>query len=460
MKTGIWRRLSQSQKLILLFSISGVALVGLFQNCGSGFAVDPSLNGLTQLASEAPALKAGVAAADFRICLSGPDPIYDCLETKSELKGVLKAEDVTRCTGGTPAPAQLDSAMCLTKAGFPIFNYREPLQWDLDNCASRVGADRIASCLEKNAILPAGLTQAKIEECIGAVGLANAEKCLRKNAFLALSPFPSNGDASLCAKVTEQGTNGIVIRNCLLNREVITASVTQADIDTCMINAPTAIARCLRSNRIVPRVIMQANINVCVNAVGPARVAACLEANGYLYDSLLPATALQSTIDQCNESVGSANIARCLRSRNVLERPIMQAHITSCAALVGNDRIYSCLAANGMVDINGTAANSVTGQTLSQADIDACITNVGIGSVARCLVGARQKLVANPYQPAFAACHRLNDPAGVAACLDGSGMRPAGLTQDNINTCLTAAGLNGLETCLRTRGFITYPAVN
>lgn len=460
MKTGLWRRLSRSQKLTLFFSIAGAALIGLFQNCGSGFAVDPGLAGFSELASETPTLKAGVTASDYRICLSGTDPIYDCLEAKSELKGVLKSEDVTRCTSGTPAPAQLDSAMCLTKAGFPIFNYREPLQWDLDNCASRVGTNRIASCLEKNGILPANLTQAKIEECIGAVGLANAEKCLRKNAFLSLYPFPSNGDATLCAKVTEQGTNGIVIRNCLLNREVITTAVTQANIDTCMINAPTAIARCLRSNRLVPRVIMQANINVCVNAVGPTRVAACLEANGYLYDSLLPAATFQATIDQCNESVGSANIARCLRGRNVIERSIMQAHINHCAALVGNDRIYSCLAANGMVDVNGTASNSVAGQTLAQTDIDTCITNVGLGSVARCLVTARQKLVANPYQPTFAACHRFNDSAGVAACLDGSGMLPAGLTQDNINTCLTAAGLGGLETCLRTRGFITYPAAN
>lgn len=458
MKFGIWRRLSRSQKLAVAFSISGLAMVGLFQNCGSGFAVDPNFGSTTQLSSEMP-LKVGVSAQDYRICLSGTEPIYNCLEAKSAVKGQLKAEDVTRCTGGTPAPAQLDSAMCLTRAGFPIFNYREPIQWDLNRCATAVGTSRIALCLEKNGILPKDLTQAKIEECIGAVGLDSLEKCLRKNAFLAKNPFPTNSDAALCAKVTEQGTNGIVIRDCLLNREVIPTTVTQANIDTCMTAAPTAIARCLRSNRIVPRVIMQANINVCVNAVGPNRVAACLEANGYLYDSLLPATTLQTTIDQCNEAVGSGNIARCLRNRNVLERSIMQAHINSCAALVGNDRIYNCLAANGLVDVAGTATNSVAGQTLSQLDIDTCVTNVGVGSVARCLVGARGKLVANPYQPTFAACHRFNDPAGVAACLDGSGMLPTGLTQANIDTCLTAAGLAGLENCLRTRGFITYPAL-
>jgi hypothetical protein len=459
MKSGKGRRFSRSQKVAVAFSIAGLAMIGLFQNCGSGFAVDPNFGGTTQLSSEMTALKVGVSAQDYRICLSGTEPIYDCLEAKSAVKGQLKAEDVTRCTSGTPTPSQLDSAMCLTRTGFPIFNYREPLQWDLSRCATSFGTNRIAVCLERNGILPKDLSQAKIEECIGAVGLDNLEKCLRKNAFLAKNPFPTNADAALCGKVTEQGTNSIVIRDCLLNREVIPATVTQESLDTCMTAAPTMIARCLRTNRIVPRIIMQANINVCVNAVGPNRVAACLEANGYLYDSLLPATTLQTTIDQCNETVGPNNIARCLRTRNILERSIMQGHITSCAALVGNDRIYNCLAANGLVDVNGTAANSIAGQVLAQSDIDACVTNVGVGSVARCLVGARGKLVANPHQPTFAACHRFHDPAGVAACLDGSGMLPTGLTQANIDTCLSTAGLAGLETCLRTSGFISYPAV-
>ncbi len=454
------RRLSRNQKSILIAGFATIALIGLFQNCGSGFAVSPEILSANQLASSGSATKAvGVSTADFKTCRTAATPLYDCLEAKSAVKGTLKAADVTRCTTGTTAPSDLDAAMCLTKAGFPIFNYREPLQWDIESCASKVGTGKIAACLEKNGIRPATVTQTVIDTCINAVGMLNVEKCLRKNSHLAKVAFVSNSDAALCGKVTDQGTNSLVVRTCLIDREVIPATVLQADVDTCMTNAPTAIARCLRSGRKVPRVIMQANINGCINAVGPTRIAACLETNGYLYDSLLPAATLQTVIDDCVSVVGAANVARCLRARNVLERPILQAHIAACNLAAGQDKVVSCLAANGMLDANGLASNSVTGKPLLQTDIDTCVTNVGIGSVATCLVGPRAALQANSYQGHFAACHRFNDPTGVAACLNGSGMLPTGVTQANFDTCIAAAGLAGIETCMRTRGFITYPAL-
>ncbi|MDZ4083622.1 MAG: hypothetical protein U1E10_11840 [Bdellovibrionales bacterium] len=454
------KRLSRSQKSTLFAGIALLGMIGLFQNCGSGFAVDPTIINASQFSSTGEAAKVlGVSNVDFRTCRTVTAPLYDCLEARSEIKGLLKVDDVNRCTTGTTTPSDLDISMCLTKAGFPIFNYREPLQWDIEGCASRVGTAKIAACLEKNAIRPASVTQAVIETCIGSVGMPNVEKCLRKNGHLAKVSFVSNSDAALCGKVTEQGTNGIVIRNCLLDREVIPTTVAQADIDTCMTTAPTAIGRCLRAARRVPRVIMQANINGCINAVGPTRTAACLESNGYLYDSLLPAANLQTVINDCVTAVGTANVARCLRARNVLERPILQAHIAACNLAAGQDKIVTCLAANGMLDATGLATNSVAGKPVLQADIDTCVTNVGIGSVATCMVGPRAALQANSYQGHFAACHRFNDPTGIAACLTGSGMLPTGVTQANFDTCLTAAGLAGLETCMRTRGFITYPAL-
>lgn len=450
----------RSPKFVLVAGFAIVTMIGLFQNCGSGFAVDPAAFSSSQSSSTGESSKLlGVSDADFKACRSGTNPLYDCLEARSEVKGQLKTADVTRCNTGTTTPSDLDVSMCLTKSGFPIFNYREPLQWDIEGCAAKVGTAKIAACLDKNGIRPASVTQTVIETCINAVGMLNVEKCLRKNGHLAKVSFVSNSDAALCGKVTEQGTNSLVIRTCLLDREVIPATIVQADIDTCMTNAPTAIGRCLRSGRKVPRVIMQANINSCLNAVGPTRVAACLEINGYLYDSLLPAANLQTVINDCVTAVGTANVARCLRARNVLERPILQAHIAACNMAAGQDKIVSCLAANGLLDANGLAANSVAGKPVLQADIDTCVTNVGIGNVANCMVGPRAALQANSYQGHFAACHRFNDPTGIAACLAGSGMLPTGVTQANFDTCLTAAGLVGLETCMRTRGFISYPAL-
>ncbi|MBN8539008.1 MAG: hypothetical protein J0L82_01375 [Deltaproteobacteria bacterium] len=453
------KSLSRTQKSVLFAGFAIAGMIGLFQNCGSGFAVDPAAISASQLSSTGVTKVVGTSNADFKTCRTMTTPLFDCLESRSEAKGLLKAADVTRCTTGATPPSDLDVSICLTKAGFPIFNYREPLQWDIEGCASRVGTPKIATCLEKNAIRPASVTQAVIETCINAVGMLNVEKCLRKNGHLAKISFVSNSDAALCGKVTEQGTNSLVIRTCLLDREVIPATVLQADIDTCMTNAPTAIGRCLRSGRKVPRVIMQANINGCINAVGPTRIATCLEGNGYLYDSLLPAATLQTVIDDCVTVVGTANVARCLRARNVLERPILQAHIAACNLAAGQDKIVTCLAANGMLDASGLATNSVAEKPFLQADIDTCVTNVGIGSVATCMVGPRAALQANSYQAHFAACHRFNDPTGVAACLNGSGMLPATATQANFDTCLAAAGLAGLETCMRTRGFITYPAL-
>jgi hypothetical protein len=450
---------SRTHKSIIFAGLAIAGMIGLFQNCGSGFAVDPAAISASQLSSAGVAKVAGTSTADFRTCRTVTAPLYDCLEAKSEIKGVLKTADVTRCTTGTTPPSDLDVSMCLTKAGFPIFNYREPLQWDIESCASRVGTAKISTCLEKNGIRPATVTQAVIETCINTVGMLNVEKCLRKNGHLAKVSFVSNSDAALCGKVSDQGTNSLVIRTCLLDREVIPTTVLQMDIDTCMTSAPTAIGRCLRSGRKVPRVIMQANINGCINAVGPTRVAACLESNGYLYDSLLPAATLQTAIDDCVSVVGTANVARCLRARNILEKPVLQAHIAACNLAAGQDKIVACLGANGMLDAAGLASNSVAGKPVLQADIDTCVANVGIGSVASCMVGPRAALQANSYQAHYAACHRFNDPAGIAACLNGSGMLPAGVTQANFDTCLNTAGLAGLETCMRTRGFITYPAL-
>jgi hypothetical protein len=377
------------------------------------------------------------------------------------VKGILRPSDVATCTAvTTTTPTDLDVAMCLTKVGFPVLNYREPLQADIDSCAVKVGTGKIAACLQKNAILPASVTQTVIENCVGLVGLNMVEKCLRKNAHIAKVPFVSNTDISLCTKVTEQGTNGAVLLACLSNREVLPATVVQSDIDLCITNAPGAIAKCLRSGKKVSRVLMQNNINSCVSAVGTTKAAACLESNGYLYNDLLPAATLQTTFDSCVTAVGAASVAKCLRARSALEKPLMQAQIAACIAAVGSDKTVACLAANGLVDsVTGLASNSVPGTQILQSDIDACILAVGTTGVAKCLVNVKKTLSQTALQANFAFCARLNDSTGIASCLDGSGMLPTTTangpaTQANFDTCVAAAGLAGVETCMRTRGFI------
>ncbi|CAN5651652.1 hypothetical protein BH10BDE1_BH10BDE1_12570 [soil metagenome] len=453
-------KLTSVQKVGLSFGVLAIAMIGLFQNCSPGFSVDPSLGGVVQLASTTvPVL--GVSNANFKSCRSGTADLYMCLEASSDVKGVLRTADVATCTAvTTTTPTDLDVAMCLSKLGFPIFNYREPLQTDIDTCAVKVGTSKIAACLLKNAILPVGVTQAAIENCVGLVGLPMVEKCLRKNSFLAKIPFISQSDVLLCTKVTDQGTNGAVLLACLTNRELLPASVVQSDIDLCITNAPGAIAKCLRSGKKVSRVLMQNNINSCVAAVGSAKAAACLDANGYLYDSLLPAATLQTSVDSCVTAAGAPATAKCLRSRGVLEKPLMQAQIASCIAAVGADKAVACLTANGLVDsVTGMATNSIAGTQILQADVDACVVAAGTGGVAKCLVTVKKVLSASGLQGNFEFCARLNDATGIAACLDGSGMLPTTTangpaTQANFDTCVAAAGLAGVETCMRTRGFI------
>lgn len=434
----------------------GLLLVSVsFQNCGQSFETLKE-NEVTNFASSTltpvPTAKVGASAEDFRTCRALQTSLYDCLELRSAAKGVLKQSDVTRCTLGTPT--DLDVAMCLTKSSFPIFGYREPHQWDIDTCASRVGQNNIATCLDRNGILPPTVTSVVINNCISSVGLASVEKCLRRNLHIKSVIAISNADAILCGKVTEQPQNGLVMRTCLLDRQVIPDTLAQVDFDTCLTNAPTTLARCLRTNTLVPRIIMQANINLCLDAVGPTRVAACLEANGYLYDNLLPATTLQTAINTCVTNAGATGISRCLRTNNVLSRPVMQAHIAACNAAAGQANILTCLTANGLVNATGTAPNSRPNAVLTQADIDTCVTNVGLTNVSRCLSGAAQKLVMQPNQTHFTACHRFVGPMGIANCLNGSGILPATLTQNNINTCIAAVGITNVVNCLNGRGFL------
>jgi hypothetical protein len=139
----------------------------------------------------------------------------------------------------------------------------------------------------------------------------------------------------------------------------------------------------------------------------------------------------------------------------VLDKNLMQGQIAACSAAAGADKVAGCLTANGLLDATtGLAGNSLVTKPVLQASIDTCATNVGAANIARCLVVTALVLSPNPVQDQFNTCNRFADPTGIAACLTASGMLPATTTQANVDTCLTAAGLAGIETCMRTRGFI------
>lgn len=450
--------MNKTTRRIVAASAFGVLILGgLYQNCGGTFAVDPKLLS-TQSASitgtAGTSDLAGLSNAGFKSCRSNTSQnLFNCLEAGSAKKGVLTRVMVDTCTVATPPPSDFDAALCLTRAGFAIFGYREPLQSDIETCAAKVGTTKLAACLNKNGVLPATITQPVIDSCLSTVGLVSLEKCLRKNNHLVKKYFLSNADVSTCQKVLDSAALPSAVMTCLGNMEVLPATVLAMDLELCLSNAPTAVAKCLRANRKVSRVIMQANITTCANAAGVSGIARCLDGNGYLYDSLLPAEALQSTIDTCVLAAGVDGVARCLRGRGVLERSMLQAQIASCITVVGQAGALNCLRANGLLDQAGFPTNGLPGKAITQADIDACAASAGAGGIAGCLAGARAILDPNPKQDVFNLCHRLADASGMANCMNASGMLPGGVTQAGIDICLAQpAGLAGVETCLRNRG--------
>lgn len=434
----------------LLFSFAVLAL--LFQNCGEAFTVDATqLNSAISAAGTAPETKPGVSYDDFKSCRTNSEATLAlCLESKSQVKG--KLSNLTFDTCFAAGAGDLDLAACLTQTGFIIANYREPMQRDFENCASAVGTGKITTCLAKNGILPLGVDQAGIEECISKVGLGAVEICLRKKALLRRFGTVGNLDIALCKKVYGNPISDINLLNCLTGKELAPTALTEAQIAQCQMSAPTATAKCLRTNRFVPRFFAQGQINRCIAVAGVGLIAACLESNGFLYDKLLPVDTLQTQINTCNTNAGPAGIAKCLRTNGFLEKKIMQGSISACALTAGTPNTVACLTGNGLLT-NGVALNSPSGSMITQADVDDCVTKGNLTTVAKCLV-TKNLLIAKPTQDNFEFCHRLATPANIATCLDASGMLPAGVTQANFDTCLAASGLAGLETCMKNRGFI------
>lgn len=446
------KRGSKPAVKIFFFLFGFAVLALLFQNCGEAFTVDSTqLNSVISTAGSASETKPGVSYDEFKSCRTNSEAnLASCLENKSPVKGKLSSSAFDTCLAA--GSSDLDLAACLTQTGFIIANYREPMQRDFENCASAVGTGKITTCLAKNGILPLGVDQVGIEDCVAKVGLGAVEICLRKKGLLKRFGTVANPDIALCKKVYGNPISDINLLNCLIGKELAPATLTEAQVAQCQMAAPSATAKCLRTNRFVPRLLAQGQISRCINFVGVGSTAACLDSNGFLYDKLLPVDALQTQINTCNTNAGPAGIAKCLRTNGFLEKKIMQGSISACALTAGTPNTVACLTANGLLT-NGAALNSPMGTTITQADVDDCVAKGNVTTVAKCLV-TKNLLAAKPTQDNFEFCHRLATPANIATCLDASGMLPTGVTQANFDTCLAASGLAGLETCMKNRGFI------
>jgi len=346
----------------------------------------------------------------------------------------------------------LNLAICLATQNQIIQDHRFAKQSDLNSCSAAATNAGIAGCLARRGLRNA-VTQAGVDQCLVApTGLAGLEKCLRTNNLLPRRPGLFQGDANLCVKV-EGGTTGLAL--CLQNGDVLPASVTQAQIDTCIANVTVnSVVRCLRVNYHVPNVLMQAHFNECNNNVGQANISACLDANGLLPVPVANIAAFQAEVDACVTTATAAGIARCMRGKNFISPRIMQPHIASCFDAVGLNA-FNCLNANfvtlpaGMTD-------------LELRDCFALNNNTPVNA-ARCLSLTKRILPTAPLQDHINACSRFagNQPdvtrpgaVGIAECLNRSGLQPAPLAQANIDTCITSAGLGGVAGCLHTQGIV------
>lgn len=425
-----------------------------FQNCGPGFKVGGEQLDLSS--SAGGGLATGlVQYTDFVTCRGSSttsSALAACMNTAGKSTGYTSANiDTCQAAGAT---TDLALAVCLSKAGPVILNHRPPKQYDIDACASAVGITNAASCLNQKGIL-SGVTQVQISTCAGSAGLSGIEKCLRFNNAIPKKGTLLQSDINLCVSVT--GSNAAVA-SCLLNSELVPQSLVQADIDACIAAVGIGgVARCLRNNYKVSKVLLQPHLAECASLVGTANIGACIENNGL--NLSYTAAEMQTAVNTCLTANGGtvANMAKCLRAANAVPPQVTQAAINVCSGIVGPAAIYNCLSANfPTAQLPGA---------LNQTAVDSCYntTGVGLAGLKKCLTAARKIFSDMPVQADIYTCSLYAGTApmatnalqvGIGACLDAQGLALGTLTQAQIDGCITAVGVNGVETCLYNRGHI------
>ena len=402
-----------------------------------------------------PPPPAGASNANFKACYAATptdgNAISSCLNSTQTNGMTYSASTISTCLLAGNA-TDLNLAICMSTQGQFIQNYRQPKQVDINSCANAVGNSGIAGCLGKRGI-KAAVTQTAVDQCLASDGPAGVEKCLRRAGVLLKRPALFQSDANLCEKI-EGGTIGLALclQNSDLLAATVTQAVIDTCI-TAVTSA--RVVRCLRVNFHVSNVVMQAHFNECLSAVGQAAIATCFDNNGLLPVALTAIAGFQTEIDNCVTAVGAGGIAKCMRNKNFISPKIMQPHIASCFDAAGLNafnclnanfavipprltdvELKACFAANLNTAANAArclATKRILASAPSQEYINACARFAG--NVAD-ITGTKPGQV------------------GIATCLDRSGALAAPLVQANIDTCITNVGLAAVSTCLHTQGVV------
>lgn len=379
-----------------MIALVGVVMVS-FQNCGEGFKIDPKLATVTNSSNSGGGNNPPAGTATPVPFKTIPYQTYVMCRTNT-------AGDDNRL------------ATCLTTNGGVATTYN-----NVFTCTSggNSGEADMAFCLSKQGIIIAdhrAAMQSDFDACNTAVGATKIATCLEKRG----------------------------IKNAL----------TQADIDACVaVVTVTGIEKCLRSKGKLARkaTLMSADLKYCAKVAGSnAGIASCL-----INWDLAPATLTQSAVDTCIGNVGVDSAVKCLRNNFHISKVVMQSHINACAdANAGaTTAIATCLDNNGLAPFVAPMASDDL--TRLQTQINTCVTNVGLGSVAKCLRtnGFLSTVLMKPH---VMSCAAGVGSASAAACLDANGLLPNGVNQAVIDECVAAATVDGVARCLRlTKKVIT-----
>ncbi len=417
-------------KIVISGIIIGFAL--FFQNCGGGFKTKSyqQNNGSISIKNTDE-----LNYSLFQECWLGENPehLVSCFSKQGIHQEGFTQSLVDQCL--TENNGQMwDVAHCLTTKGYPIHQYRQPKQLDLDNCLNSVGSSKILPCLTKKGIKPQTLTQEQVDNCLKTGTQNQLEKCLRQQGGIPNLIILSQQEFHICAKLNSVEQTA----SCLDNSGLLPANTTQTQINECVSSAgENAVVKCFRNKGIMSRVLMEAHVNRCVEETGEPNLLTCLNDNGLFLSGID-----KSVANDCLLSGSAASLLKCLRTKTQLALVPTQEEIQLCNDTAGGENIANCLSSNGLLVVS--MKNGIT----------PCLDSVGPTSMAKCL---RQKgyLSKALIQPDIKTCAMYYGNSKITDCLDKNGLKPTDLTQIQIDNCINGmGGLDGVANCLKTQRII------
>ncbi|MCB0392753.1 MAG: hypothetical protein KDD58_15795, partial [Bdellovibrionales bacterium] len=473
-----------------------------FQSCLSNAAInlnnvvgcleknEVELDGLTQFDVDTCVSNVGTNLLDIAFCLAkngkalygyrqltqwdvdncnskvGVNTLATCLKKNGILPFSLSQATISNCEKNVGLE---NIEKCLRKNGYLRKNIGIT-QFDVNICRNVYGESdmNIKDCLMHKELWPETLTDVGFSECRSAKGLDDIVWCMRKTLKLGPRVVLQN-HIDRCREAA--GQTGIA--NCLHKNYFVeplptdiapenTGTITQAIINNCITAVGTNnIIKCLRSNGHLPRVFSKYHIMACSELVGENNVSECLGNNGllqYATSTNVAAEPIFSQLDfnSCKEVVGTAdNVIKCVRKKAILPKVVMKGDILDCKTYVGENNIFSCLKDNGYLT-NGHDSDSAN-DDFTQANINTCITNVGVENVAKCLrVGSLASNVMLDQHLKSCWLHTKSTTSLLACMNTANNINvPANITQAMLDSCQTAVGLPNIVKCLAAREHIS-----